>query len=139
MPVISLPGIVKIEYIRCSQLPANVMLEAICGVKLALSAPKTAISFFGTPVLSWDGSKVNGKRQESSTLEFTSVDALPEAEPLAFVITTVAGRQVLIGSREPRYPVITYSETTGSPGKDSAVRSYKITHIAQKSVLDCIL
>lgn len=92
----------------------------------------------GRPTLSWEGSKVNGTRQEKSTLEFSTSQPLPEGENLAFVITGAGGKQYLIGTREGKYPIINYSETTGEPGGSPAVRTYKITHIAQKSVLPCV-
>jgi hypothetical protein len=60
-------------------------------------------------------------------------------EPIAFVVTTIYGLQYLIGTREPNYPVINYSDSTGTVGKDAAVRTYKVTHLGRKSVLRCIL
>lgn len=135
----SLPGIVKIQYLRCSDLQPNVMLASICGALITIAATATDIKFFGQPSLKYDGSKLNGSRQEKSTLEFDTSDKLPEGERLAFVVTAVSGKQFLIGAREPGYPQVNYSETTGSPGGDPAVRTYKITHIAQKSVLPCVL
>ena len=133
------PGIKQLQYIPCSLLPANVMLKSICGLPVALNVPAVNIPFFGQPTLSWDGTSVNGQRQEISTLEFITGFRLPENTHLAFVVTDASGCTYLIGAREERYPVIEYSDTTGTPGGDSAVRRYKITHLAQKSVLDCIL
>lgn len=134
-----LPGIIKIQIIRCSDLPDNLMFNSICGVKVAIVAASEALSFIGRPVLSWEGSKVNGVRQEKSTLKFSTTYHLPEGERLAFVVTGAANFQYIIGTKEPNYPEISYEETTGNPGSDSAVRTYKITHIAQKSVLPCVL
>lgn len=101
--------------------------------------PLNRNNFFGMPSLKWDGSTVNGARQEKSTLEFSTTEKLPEGEPLAFVVTVASGKQYLVGAREPKYPLINYSETTGAPDGDAALRSYKITHVAQKSVLPCVL
>lgn len=135
----SLPGIRKIQIVRCADLDAGVMLHSICGCLVAIAAPAENIEFCGKPVLSWEGSKVNGTRQEKSTLQFSSVHHLPERERIAFVITVADGSQYLIGSREGRYPVIEYTDTTGEVGRTASVRSYKITHTAQKSVLPCVL
>lgn len=135
----SLPGIRKIEIVRCSDLQAGVMLHSICGCAVAIAAPAERIEFCGVPTLTWEGSKVNGTRQEKTKLEFSTIHHLPEGERLAFVVTSTDGRQYLIGSREGRYPKIEYSESTGEPGRTASVRTYKISHVAQKSVLECIL
>lgn len=115
------------------------MLHSICGCVVAIAAPSENVEFVGRPTLSWDGSKVNGTRQEKSKLEFSTTHPIPEGVNLAFVVTAADGRQFLIGSREGRFPVIEYTETTGEPGRSASVRTYKISHIAQKSVLPCVL
>lgn len=135
----SLPGIKKIEIVRCSDLQAGVMLHSICGCVVAIAAPAERIEHCGTPTLTWEGTKVNGTRQEKTKLEFSTIHPLPEGERLAFVVTSADGRQYLIGSREGRYPKIEYSESTGEPGRTASVRTYKISHVAQKSVLECVL
>lgn len=135
----SLPGISKIQIVKCDDLPGGAMMSSICGCIVAIVAPAIPIKFVGRPTLTWEGAKVNGQRQEKSTLEFTTLHPLPEGENLAFVVTGAGGRQLLIGTREGRYPIINYSESTGQPGGSPAVRTYKITHIAQKSVLPCVL
>ena len=135
----SLPGITKIQIIRCNQLQPGLMMHSVCGCIVALAAPAETVEFVGRPVLKWESSIVNGGGQEKSTLEFSTLHPLPEREHLAFVLTTPAGKQYLIGTREGRYPSITYSETTGETGRSAAVRTYKVTHIGLKSVLPCVL
>lgn len=115
------------------------MLHSICGCIVAIAAPSETVEFVGRPILSWDGSKVNGTRQEKTKLEFSTIHPIPEGVNLAFVVTAADDRQFLIGSREGRFPVIEYTETTGEPGRSASVRTYKISHIAQKSVLPCVL
>lgn len=135
----TLPGIVKIQMVRCSDIQPHVMLTSICGALVALALPSVCIKFYGRPTLKWEGSKVNGARQEKSTLEFSTTEKLPEGEWLAFVLTVASGKQYLVGAREPKYPQINYSDTVGAPDGEAALRTYKITHIAQKSVLPCVL
>lgn len=135
----SVPGIVRIAIVRCDDLQSGLMLHSICGCVVAIAAPSELIEFSGKATLTWEGSKVNGTRQEKSTLQFTTIHELPEGERLAFVVTTAGGEQYLIGTKEGRYPVINYSDTTGESGRTAAARTYKITHIAQKSVLRCVL
>lgn len=135
----TLPGIRKIEIVRCADLQAGVMLHSICGCVVAVTAPSEKIDYSGRATLQWEGTKVNGGRQEKSTLEFTTIHHLPEGVNLAFVVTTADGLQYLIGSREGRFPKIEYNESAGEPGRTAAARTYKISHIAQKSVLRCIM
>lgn len=135
----TLPGIVKIQMVRCSDIQPHVMYASISGALVALALPAVTVKFYGQPSLKWDGSIVNGSRQEKSTLEFSTTEKLPEGEWLAFVLTVASGKQYLIGAREPKYPIINYTDTAGSPDGDAALRTYKITHVAQKSVLPCVL
>lgn len=135
----TLPGIVKIQMIRCADIHPHVMYASLCGTVVALALSAVTVKFYGTPSLKWDGSLINGSRQEKATLEFSTSEKLPEGERLAFVLTVASGKQYLIGAREPKYPQINYTETAGAPDGDAALRTYKITHIAQKSVLPCVL
>lgn len=139
MSCYSLPGITRIEILRCDNLPPSLMFNSICGCIVVLYRPSEKVDFIGRPTLKWEGTIVNGIRQEKSTLEFSTLSPLPEGVNLAFVVTGADGEQRLVGTREGRYPVITYSDSTGEAGGSAAVRIYKITHIALKSVLPCIL
>lgn len=135
----TLPGIVKIQMIRCADIHPYVMYASLCGAVVVLAMSAVTVKFYGTPSLKWDGSLINGSRQEKATLEFSTSEKIPEGERLAFVLTIASGKQYLIGAREPKYPQINYTETAGAPDGDAALRTYKITHIAQKSVLPCVL
>ena len=135
----TLPGIVKIEVVRCDQLPDNVMLIAITRGVVTLVLQPQEVKFYGQPSLKWEGSLVNKAPQEKSTLEFRTPMRLRDDVRLAFIVTAASGKKYLIGSREGKYPVVTYTETTGAPDGEAALRTYKITHIARKSVLECIV
>lgn len=135
----TLPGIVSIRYTDCDNLQPHVMQQSISGATIDLAVHSVKIEFYGIPKCQWEGTLSEGCRQEKATLEFATSDILPEGRHIAFIVTVASGRQFLIGSREPRYPKIQYTETTGSPSGDAAVRTYKITHVALKSVLPCVL
>ena len=135
----TIPGIVKIEVVRCAELPANVMLTAITRGSVTLVLEPEEVTFYGQPTLQWEGMLVNKAPQEKSTLEFKTPHRLHDDVRIAFIVTTASGKKYLIGSREGNYPVVTYTETTGTPDGEAALRSYKITHLARKSVLECIV
>lgn len=135
----TLPGIVSIRFTACDNLQPHLMHQSIAGAIVALAAPFQDINFYGIPKCQWEGALSSGCRQEKTTLEFATADHLPEGRRLAFVVTVASGKQYLIGTRESKYPQVTYGDTTGSPSGDAALRTYKITHIALKSMLPCIL
>ena len=135
-----IPGIRAVHIVRCSDLPSYLMELSMAGGDVALSVPSERVDLCGgMPVLKRETSVVNGSPQEKSTLEFATRRPLPVGERLAFVVTCASGRQLLVGTREPNYPVITSSVTTGTPSGEGAFLRYKITHTAPKSVLSCLL
>ncbi len=135
----TLPGIISICYTDCENLQPHVMQQSITGATIDLAVPAVEINFYDIPKCQWSGTLSSGCRQEKATLEFKTSDIIPEGRRIAFIVTAASGRQFLIGSREPKYPQVEYTESTGSPAGDAAVRTYKITHVALKSVLPCIL
>lgn len=138
MPSISLPGLRTVRYCRCSDLPRSLMLMSQAGVIPTLSIctlDLTAVEFIGEATLSVDGSTSCGARSEKSTIQFSSLEELPEGVPLAFIVTDVNAVSYVVGTREPRYPVVDYSQTTGKPGHDRNIRTYKITHVGAKSAV----
>lgn len=132
------PGIVKIEYVACKQLPRDLMLQSMTGATVTVNVTRINVPFVGLPKLSWSGSSEKGHIQEKSTLEFMSGVEIPQGK-YAFVVTTAAGEHYLLGTREGRNPIVEYDETTGTMTGDAAVRTYKVTHIGVKSVIPCIL
>lgn len=132
------PGIVKIEYVACKVLPRSIMLQSMTGATVTINAPRINVPFLGLPELSWSGSRKKGRIQEKSTLEFRSGVDLPQGR-YAFLVTTASGEQYIIGTHEGRAPMVEYEDTTGKLNGDGAVRTYKVTHIAQKSVIRCVL
>jgi hypothetical protein len=133
-----LPGIKDLHKVRCSDLQKNIMLESMAGIIVPIVAETTKINFVGEPKLSWESSMTNGAYQEKATLEFDTEEPVSDLDRCAIIATAVNGGQYIIGTYEPKYPIVTYSETTGTVGSKS-VRSYKITHVAVKCVLECIL
>ena len=134
-----IPEIAKIGFICSAQLPRDIMLQSMAGLVVGVAAEITWLPFVGEAVLSWEGTVLNGGRQEKSTLKFSTHAIIPDDRSIAFVVRCASGLEYLIGTREGRRPVITYAETTGKRTGDRAARTYTITHVAQKSVLQCAL
>lgn len=134
-----IPEIVKVGFLSSALLPPDIMLQSIAGLVIGVPAQITWIPFVGECVLSWDGTLLNGSRQEKATLKFNTNYNIPDDRPLAFVVRCASGHEYIVGAREGRHPIISYSETTGKRTGDRAARAYSITHVAQKSVLECAL
>lgn len=136
----SMPGIRRIYVVPCHRLPPRLMLAALTGGAVAMFRKSlTPVPFTGTPTLKWDVSVENGSRKEKTTLEFRSSIEIPEGMRQAFIVEGVNRKVYLIGTREPNYPVVEYSESTGEPAGSPAVRTYKITHTAIKSIIPVVL
>lgn len=135
-----IPGIVRIGFMDSAQLPPDIMMQSLLGIVIGIPAVTvTWVPFTGEPLLTWEGSVLNGARCEKATLKFSSDAEIPDGRRLAFVVRCASGLAYVVGAREALFPQVTYSETTGSRSGDGAVRAYTVTHLAQKSVLQCAL
>lgn len=122
-------GIRHIYILPCRSLSPHLMLTAICGGVCSMFRPGLQeVPFAGKPTYKREGTTLNGSRAQKSTLEFRSDFVIPEGVRMAFVVELVNGSVRLIGSREPNYPVVEYSDYSGDPAGDPAVRTYQITH-----------
>ena len=106
---------------------------------VAVYAGTTPITFYGTPSCDTVSEYENKGRLEKATLKFSTLDELPTAYPVAFVVTTANGRSYLIGAMERPFPVVKVEERTGVPGNESAVKSVTVTLSAHKSLVPCIV
>lgn len=75
----------------------------------------------------------------SATLQFSTLQELPKSDNLAFVVTAASGKQYLLGNKEGRFPRVSYTVSSGEPGKSAAARSYKVVHVAESSLVECVL
>ena len=136
----SRPGVRRIYALPCASLPPNLMLTAICGGSCAMFRRSlTPVPFAGKPSFTREGSLLKGSRAQKTVLEFRSDYIVPEGVRMAFVVEQVNGNVWLVGSREPNYPVIEYTDSAGDPAGDPAVRTYRITHTDIRSGIPVIL
>ena len=66
----TLPGIVKIQIVRCSDIQPHAMQMSMCGALVALALPAETIKFYGVPSLKWTGSPLNGGPEENPRSNF---------------------------------------------------------------------
>ena len=135
----SLPSIVKIAYLPCSELSPDILLRHKVKLPVAVYAGTTPVKFYGTPTCEGVMEYENKGRVEHTTLNFSTLDELPTAYPIAFVVTTANGRSYLIGAMERPFPVVKIESTTGTPAGESAVSKVTVTFSASKSLIPCIV
>lgn len=136
----SRPGVRRIYAVPCASLPPHMMLSAICGGSCTLfRRDLTPVPFAGKPTLTREGTLLNGSRAQKSVIELRTDYIVPEGVRMAFVVEQVNGQVWLIGSREPNYPVVEYTDSAGDPAGDPAVRTYRITHTDIRSGIPVIL
>ena len=89
---VSLPSITKIAYLPCSELSPDIVFRYKVKMPVAVYAGTTPITFYGTPSCDTVSEYENKGRLEKATLKFSTLDELPTAFPIAFVVTTTNGR-----------------------------------------------
>ena len=136
---VALPSITKIAYLPCSELSPDIQLRYKVKMPVAVYAVTAPVKFFGIPTCEAVAEQENKGRVEHTTLKFSTLDELPTAYPVAFVVTTANGRSYLIGAMERPFPVVKIESTTGTPAGESAVNKVTVTFSSAKSLIPCIV
>lgn len=132
-----LPGITHIGLLPCAMLPQNVADSYLAGIPVVLPSAGLNIPFCGVPICEVSSEYSNNGSLEKATLTFASSQFIAEKAQVAFVITDVNGRTMLIGAREKPFPIIKRTRNTGAPDSDSAVFTYEISCVAIAALVEC--
>lgn len=135
----SLPGIFKIGYLECQKLSADLAMKSISGIPIAILTEISSVKFYGEATCEADSDNDNNGRSEKTTLKFTTTQPIPTEKPIAFVIECVNGKKYLIGTKEPPYPIIKITNTTGPATGSASANIVEITHNAVKSLLTVVV
>ncbi len=133
----SLPGILKVSYVDCSLLPANITYRSLAGVPVGVYTTVNEVCKIGEASCETEQQFDNNSQVEKATLTFYTLDELPTHRHLAFVIHTVNQESYIIGTKELPYPTVKISRSTGSPDGDPSVRKYEVSFTAKKSLVLC--
>lgn len=131
----SLPGILSIAYVSNEMIQRHCDLKCLASIPVQVFTTPTEVQLKGPATCEAVSRYDNNGRVETTTLRFRSLDALPTAHPLAFIVSDVNRQRYLIGLNEAPYPVIKSTQTTGTPGGDPAVITYEVTFTALKSLI----
>ena len=133
----ALPGIIRIGYVECQLLPDDIMLRALSGTPIGIYTTITDVCFIGDATCDTEVSIDNNSQVEKATLTFRTLDELPIAKHLAFVIFTIQGDIYIIGTKELPYPTVKITSTTGTPDGEPSVRKYEVSLAIKKSLALC--
>jgi len=135
----SLPGVKAIAYCYAKHLSPDLELQAIAGVPVYATAPLTNIPTTGEPTCECLLTNENYGSNEKVTLSFHSRAQLPDDDYLAFVVIDANDNAYLIGTREEPHPLISRTQSFGTPGGDPSTFTYEITHASVKALIPCSL
>lgn len=136
-----LPGIKFIGWISGDRLKQCVFLDGIVGQPVPILTDIHQIDFCNEPECSCKSEKSGKSFVDTATLKFLTASALPisREQNIAFVVTDIADKSWLIGSKEPPHADFKIEIRHGSPGGDSAGFYYEITHVSCKSMIPCVI
>ena len=133
----SLPGIYKVAYLQCEELPPNITYKAISGVPVGVYATPKVIETDGKAECDTETDIDNNSSLEKVTLKFSTLVSLPTHLHIAFVIYTVSGNNYIIGCKEAPYPIVKVKSTTGTPDGQRNIINYEISFTARKALVQC--
>ena len=133
----SLPGIQKIWYIPCTDLPDDVVYRSVAGIPITLEVEPDVIIMKGEAVCEVEQSYDNNSYIEKAKLTFLTLDDVPTDQHPAFVIRTVNDEYYIIGAKERPYPTVKITRSTGQPDGDASVRKYEVSFTAKKALALC--
>ena len=130
----SLPGIVKVGYINCSDIPRDIPYRAVSGVDVTLNQQPTDVRLVGEAVCEVEQQQDNNVQMEKVRLAFTTLDEVPTYLHLAFTIKTADNERYIIGSQEKPYPTVKVTRSTGQTDGDASAAKYEVSYTARKGM-----
>ena len=131
----SLPGIVRIAYLGCVNVPSNIEMRALVGIPSGVYDLIHEVCFSGTPLCVTENEYDRHAQVEKTKLTFSSTDEIPIRQQLAFIVLDTNGQWWLIGHQEDPYPVIKRTHQTGEPDGEKAGNVYEVTFIGRKTLI----
>lgn len=134
----SLPGIRRIAYTDCDNLPYPFAQRAAAGEVISLAATGlTEVTLSGEPRCEAQRDFDNNSSVEKVTLTFRTLDDIPAGQPIAFVAFAANGQCWVIGASGHPYPVVMREKASGLPDGDPAVCEYQVSLTAKKALAPC--
>ena len=130
----SLPNIISISTVPCSELSPNITEKYLADMPIGVFPLPTAIEHYGNAKCEAEQEYLNGGYSEKTVLQFTSTQDIRQFPAPAFVIKDAQCNTYLIGTREAPYPIV---EITDTIDKEANIKAYKVTFTRRKSLVPC--
>lgn len=130
----SLPQIIDIYKVPCSQLSPNIPEQYCAKMPIRISGQISRIEHFGNASCEAEQQYEGGGYSEKTILQFNTTEDVAQYPPFAFVLTDAQGQSYVIGAKEKPYPMIEINKTID---KDTNVKSVKVSFIRRKSLVPC--
>ncbi len=134
----SLPGLRRVGFVLAEEVLPAAPLYAAAELPVPVLAKITPVELCGNAALEVVSERSNGAQLQKATLKFNSLQRIPVATPLAFVVVDNNGRKFLIGSNEPPKLALKASDNAGTPDGDPAVISYEAALSAPFAAINAI-
>lgn len=136
-----LPGLKYIGWLNGENLKRHVDLDGIVGVPVPILTDLHEIDFCGDAECSCKSTKDGGAYSDTATLKFFTASLLPftREKNIAFVVTDIAGKSFLIGSKEIPCTNVIPTMQHGWPDGDGGGFLYEIKHVSIKSMVPCVI
>lgn len=130
----NLPGIKAVGLLSRESLTTEMVYKSSAGVQIVLEEEPEWLCGIKDASCQWDEKFDNNSYYQTAKLSFTTSEKLETAGKI-FVIETVEGEILVIGSDLPPYPVIQFTKSSGMPGSSSAGYSYEVTCTGIKAII----
>lgn len=124
--------------VACSALPKYIELRAICNRPVPLMAAMQPVQLCGEAKCRCVRIREGASTSEETTLTFSTNEWLNISKEVAFAVEDILGIRWLIGSKEPPYPQVSATRSTGSPGGEPAAIQYEVTLKSLRALVRCI-
>ena len=135
----SLPGIRSIAYVKSESLSPDLAMMYRAGTPICVYAPRTSLSFVGTPTCEVETTNENKGQKQTVTLTFNTLDIVPEEFAIAFIVTDMNGQSYLIGLHSEPYPLIDCLKSFGSPDGDAHSLAVTVTYVSAAAFIPIML
>lgn len=133
------PGVKKIFVLNPLYLQKNILGAHLAMLPVTVLCDIDKIDFTGEAKFSVDSSGNVCGFSEKSSLEFSTTEKLDIPSPSAWVVSLVSGKSFLIGTAEPKYPIVKYTYSSGDRTGEAAIYRYTVSHIGQISAIPIVM
>lgn len=135
----NVPGIQSIGYLSGDRLNKDLMKLALVGLPPMIFTVPTIIKGIKDAKMEWETEESDGVPVQTAKLQFFSTDSIPDYKNLAFIVKTVVGNRMLIGTDDSGFPSVKRTESTGTASNEAKGIVYEVSHKAVRAVINLLV